>query len=332
MYKTLKIDQVAPNPSQPRKHFNEESLQELAASIKSDGLQEPILVRPVGEKFEIIAGERRYRAHVIAGLKEIKVNIRELNDEDAFHLSVIENIQREQMTHIEEAQAFMKYVEMGYTHEKIAKKVSKSRTYVTSRLRLLKLIPEVQDWIAEGRISDGHAKKILTAKNDLCRLMETCLFVHKTEDPFEFIQMRFMKEFVNEKKISVDDITDWLEGMKALLITGELGWMRFLAQREKNGELTDELKEARKRLGLFYAEVCIVYGGVHTKITNEDIEFLFEHRKKERANDGMKAWQFYKSMEEWLEFMKENPFDKLDIDDIVNKLKFKDLENELVLY
>lgn len=197
--KTIKLTEIVANPNQPRKHFDEQALQELADSIKSDGLQEPILVRPKGDKYEIVQGERRYRAHKLAGLETIQAKVKEVDDEDAFHLAVIENIQREQLTPIEEARAFQKYVEMGYTHEEIAKKVSKSRTYVTSRLRLLNLIPEIQDMIAEGRISEGHAKQLLKLRN---------LFPSNNE-PFKFGQELFVRDFSSVEKISVKDVQEF---------------------------------------------------------------------------------------------------------------------------
>ncbi|WP_052759477.1 ParB/RepB/Spo0J family partition protein [Paenibacillus sp. DMB20] len=122
MTKELILESIVVNPDQPRKHFDEESLRQLAESIKADGLQSPILVRPKAGNFEIVQGERRYRAHVIAGLGTIRADVRELSDEDAFHLAVIENIQREQLTEMEEARAFQRYVELGLTHDAIAKK------------------------------------------------------------------------------------------------------------------------------------------------------------------------------------------------------------------
>src|SRR5690606_776554 len=156
--------------------------------------QEPILVRPIKDKqYEIVQGERRFRAHQLNGMEEIEVKIRELNDEDAFHLAVIENIQREQLTPIEEAQAYLKYVEMGYTHEQIAHKVSKSRTHVTTRLRLLKLLPFIQDWIAEGVLSEGHAKQILKMESVINRFWRNVTYF--SESPFEKFQRKFHHEY-----------------------------------------------------------------------------------------------------------------------------------------
>src|SRR5699024_10162034 len=159
---SINLSKVKRNENQPRKHFDEDSIKELSESIKKDGLMQPITVREVSrDTFEIVQGERRYRACKLADLSEMTAIIKELDDEEAFHLSVIENIQREDMTAIEEALAFQKYVEMGYTHKEIAEKISKGRTYVTQRLRLLKLIPEVHDMIAIGVIQEGHAKQLL---------------------------------------------------------------------------------------------------------------------------------------------------------------------------
>src|SRR5690606_22499674 len=156
--KTIKLSEIITNPNQPRKHFDEQALQELAESIKKDGLQEAILVRPKGDKFEIVQGERRYRAHKLAGLESIQAKVREVDDEDAFHLAVIENIQREQLSPIEEARAFLWYSHNGLTQDEIAEKVKKTRDYVASKLRLLNLSETVQSIIERGEIKEGHAK------------------------------------------------------------------------------------------------------------------------------------------------------------------------------
>jgi ParB/RepB/Spo0J family partition protein len=337
---TMKVTQIITNPGQPRKYFNEDALNELASSIKADGLQEPILVRPKGDKYEIVQGERRYRAHIIAGLDEIQVKVKDLSDNDAFHLSVIENLQREQMTPIEEAQAFYKYVEMGLTHEQIAHKVSKSRTYVTSRLRLLHLSSEIQDWISKGKISDGHAKKLLTARNDLCKWMEVCLLIHKTNDPFEFIQSEFTREFKDKSKISVNDVSDWLDEIKSLAIWSNLEWLIFLARKDnfedKIGDSVEikknnaECRDIIRKIGVFVASVALKYGFMYEKINSEVLEFYFEHKKKQEKD--IKAWRLFKALEEWTEFIKENPFNELDTDEIVSRLKLRDLHNELLTF
>src|SRR5690606_12651794 len=209
--KTIKLTEIVANPNQPRKHFDEQALQEIAEPIKKDGLQEPILVRPKGDKYEIVQGERRYRAHKLAGLETIQAKVKEVDDEDAFHLAVIENIQREQLTPIEEARAFARYVEMGYTHEEIAKKVSKGRTYVTQRLRLLNLITEIQDMIAKGILSKGHAEVLLASKNKIANSLEVSLATQKTWDSFEFIQRKFINEFKEVEKISVKDVESFIK-------------------------------------------------------------------------------------------------------------------------
>src|SRR5699024_1407315 len=154
----IELGKIGGNDQQPRKHFDETAIKELSKSIKKEGLIQPIMVREVSrDTFEIIHGERRYRAAKLAGLKEIPAYVREMTDDEAFHLAVIENIQREELTAVEEAQAFQRYVEMGYTHAQIAEKVSKSRTYVSSSLRLLKLNGRILAWINDGKLSEGHA-------------------------------------------------------------------------------------------------------------------------------------------------------------------------------
>ena len=208
---TIKLSEIVANPNQPRKHFDEQALQELSESIKSDGLMSPITIRPLNGKYEIVQGERRYRASKLAGLSEIQAFVQEMSDEDAFHLSVIENIQREQMTPIEEANAFMRYVEMGFTHEQIAQKVSKSRTYVTSRMRLLQLIPEIQDMIAVGKISEGHAKQLLKLRNDLPGKQDN-------EKPYNYAQKLFVTEYGGKEKVSVKDVTEFGNALRQGLI------------------------------------------------------------------------------------------------------------------
>lgn len=207
----INIREIITNPNQPREYFDDKALAELAESIKNDGLMTPIMVRPLGDKYEIVQGERRYRASKMAGLSEVSVNIREMNDVDAFHLAVIENIQREQLSPIEEAQAFMKYVEMGFTHEQIAKKVSKGRTYVTSRLRLLKLMPELQDWIASKKIAQGHVVQLLKYETDVMK--------HIGKDEENAVQKMFYERFRDTSKISVNDVKKWGDDLKVDILS-----------------------------------------------------------------------------------------------------------------
>lgn len=159
---TVKITMVEPNREQPRKTFDEDSLQELADSIKQFGLLQPILVQDKKTYYEIIAGERRWRAAKIAGLKEVPVIVRELSDQEIVEISLIENIQREDLNPIEEAQAYKRLLtEFNLKQDEVAERVSKSRTAVTNSMRLLKLCDKVQKMIVDGMISTGHARALI---------------------------------------------------------------------------------------------------------------------------------------------------------------------------
>ena len=158
----VKITMVEPNREQPRKTFDEEALNELAESIKQFGLLQPILVQDRKDHYEIIAGERRWRASKIAGLKEVPVIIKDLTEQEIVEISLIENIQRENLNPIEEALAYKKLLnEFNLKQEEVAERVSKSRTAVTNSMRLLKLDEEVQQMVIDEKISTGHARALL---------------------------------------------------------------------------------------------------------------------------------------------------------------------------
>lgn len=158
----VKITMVEPNREQPRKNFDEDSLQELADSIKQFGLLQPILVQDKQGYYEIVAGERRWRAAKIAGLKEVPVIVRSLTDQEIVEISLIENIQREDLNPIEEAQAYKRLLtEFNLKQDEVAERVSKSRTAVTNSMRLLKLCDKVQKMIVDGMISTGHARALI---------------------------------------------------------------------------------------------------------------------------------------------------------------------------
>lgn len=162
----LKITQVEPNRRQPRKHFDEDALQELAESIKQYGMLQPILVQDRKEYYEIIAGERRWRAAKIAGLKEIPVIVKNLTDQERVEISLIENIQRENLNPIEEAMAYQRLLtEFHLKQDEVAERVSKSRTAVTNSIRLLKLCDEVQQMIMDDMITTGHARALISVED-----------------------------------------------------------------------------------------------------------------------------------------------------------------------
>ncbi len=159
----IEITKISPNPFQPRSEFKEEEIKDLANSIREKGLLQPILLRKHGEGFQIVAGERRFRAYQVLAKSKISAVVRDhLSDRDMMEMALIENIQRVQLNAIEEAQAFEQLINTcGITHEELAQKLGKSRSAITNTLRLLKLETEIQDWIREGKLTAGHGRALL---------------------------------------------------------------------------------------------------------------------------------------------------------------------------
>src|SRR3989304_4246503 len=171
------IEEIIPNRSQPRKHFDESKLQELADSIKEKGILEPLLVRRTDQGYELIVGERRWRAAQKAGLREVPVVVKEVEGREALEISLIENLQREDLNPIEEAEAFKHLIEeFNISQEDLSKRIGKDRTTITNTLRLLKLPLEVRNQLLQNRITSGHARAILSLENkekqkELCALI-----------------------------------------------------------------------------------------------------------------------------------------------------------------
>ncbi len=160
------LDNVIPSPLQPRKVFKEEQLQELVASIREHGIVQPLICRKTGDKFELIAGERRWRASQLLGLNEVPVLVREASDRDVLELALIENLQRADLNPIEEAKAYLRLAEeFSMKQEDIARRVGISRTSVANTLRLLDLDPQLQVWLSQERLSVGHAKVLLSLRS-----------------------------------------------------------------------------------------------------------------------------------------------------------------------
>ena len=161
-FKIVQIKDIQKNPYQPRKEFSEEKIQELAQSIKENGLIQPIIVRksPV-LGYEILAGERRYRASIAAGLSEVPVIVKQLSDQDMMLHSIIENLQRENLNPIEEAKAYQSLIDKGFTHTEIAEKMGKSRPYITNLVRLLGLPKHILIEVESGKLSQAHARLLI---------------------------------------------------------------------------------------------------------------------------------------------------------------------------
>lgn len=205
---TVDINKIEPNIFQPRKFFDEDSMQELADSIKQHGLIEPLIVQKSSEDFySIIAGERRWRAAKMAGLKDIPVVVKDYTSQQAMEIALIENLQREDLNPIEEAEAFNRLIsEFDLKQDEVADKVCKSRVAVTNSLRLLKLDKRVQNMIIENRIKSGHARALLAIEDgdkqyDIAvKVFDEKLSVRETERLIKAVNSEKVKEKVEEKK------------------------------------------------------------------------------------------------------------------------------------
>ncbi len=188
IFDLLPIEKVAPNPKQPRKIFDRTTLEELAQSIRANGVLQPILVRRWGDGYQIISGERRYQACKIAGLTQIPAVLRDMNEQQTLLAGLIENIQREDLNPVEEAATLRQIIlEFGLTHDELARRLGRSRSALTNRLRLLSLPGHVQQLIASGKISAGHAKMLAGLRDHsevqawVDRILTKSLSVYETE-------------------------------------------------------------------------------------------------------------------------------------------------------
>src|SRR6266481_4585330 len=167
----IDIDLIEPSPFQPRTRFREEALDELARSIRASGIIQPLVVRPIGSRFQLIAGERRWRAAQRAGLNKVTVIVKQVPDELALEMTLVENIQREDLNAIEAARAFERLMdEFHLTQESVAERTGKDRATVANAVRLLKLEPTIQDWIEEGKLSAGHGRALLAVIDPQLRM------------------------------------------------------------------------------------------------------------------------------------------------------------------
>ena len=210
----LPLEDILPNRFQPRIKFDENSINELAISIKKYGVIQPIVVRKIGDKYEIIAGERRYKASGIAGKKTIPAIICELNDKDSVEIALIENVQREDLTPIEKAISYKKILDMGYINqESLAEKVGKSQSAIANTLRLLNLTDEVQEALLENKISERHARSLLKVKDEnkqrklLDKIIKERLTVRKTDEEIEkmFSENNNQPNYVKDEIVNIPD-------------------------------------------------------------------------------------------------------------------------------
>ena len=216
-FKLIRISDIQKNPYQPRKEFSKEKIEELAQSIKENGLIQPIIVRQspvIG--YEILAGERRYRASIAAGLSEVPVIIKKLSDQDMMIHSIIENLQREDLNPIEEAKAYQSLIDKGYTHADIAEKMGKSRPYITNLVRLLTLPDFILTEVESGKLSQAHARLLIQLSTDEQKKL---LYRIQTEDLSVRQVEHLLKEEKNKKKSKEKNhfIKEEEENLKKLL-------------------------------------------------------------------------------------------------------------------
>ena len=208
--KILNIDDVLPNRFQPRIQFDEKAINELAESIKVHGVIQPIVVRRISDKYEIIAGERRYKASVLAGKKDIPAIVTDLDDKESAEIALIENVQRQNLTPIEEAISYKKILDMGYlTQITLGEKLGKTQSTIANKLRLLNLNEDVQEALMQGKISERHARSLLRLNDDLqpimlTRIINERLTVRKTDEEIE--KMLNENPTGNQFKIEGDSI------------------------------------------------------------------------------------------------------------------------------
>ena len=253
---TLSINEIIPNKDQPRKTFDEGALQELADSIIQHGALQPLLVRPLPTGgYQLVAGERRWRASRIAGLKEVPVVIKELSDVETMEIAIIENLQREDLNPIEEAEGLQALIDRcGFTQEDVAVSVGKSRPAIANALRLLKLPPEVRDMTRNGDISAGHARALLAFDNDAMIYEISQNIVKNNLTVRDVERLSKTKENVNKVRSSArrrDSFYDEVE----LSLTEVLGRKVKVYNGRGKGTLeiefysVDDLKEIANKLG-----------------------------------------------------------------------------------
>lgn len=234
------IEEIRPNRSQPRKHFDESKLQELADSIKEKGILEPLLVRKVAEGYELIVGERRWRAAQKADFKEVPILVKEADDREALELSLIENLQREDLNPIEEAEALKGLIEEGISQEELATRIGKDRTTISNTLRLLKLPAEVRSHLLQNRITSGHARAILSLETkekqkELCALIiQKGLSVRAAEALARRWSEKPKKETLSTRRRS--DLENQLSSLLDSL-RRHLGTRVHITQKGKKGEI-----------------------------------------------------------------------------------------------
>ena len=223
----LPIEKITPNKMQPRKVFNDSSIKELSESIKEKGIIQPLIVRKKGDLYEIVAGERRWRASQLAGIKSIPVTVSEVDETETLEVALVENLQREDISPIEEAEAYQQLINNhGLTHEEISKKIGKNRSTISNQLRLLKLSVNAREALVSGTISSGHARALVTLEDQteidemLNEIIQKKLSVRQTESRVK--SLKKLKSSVQDKDSAAENdvfINTLIEKLKRALGT-----------------------------------------------------------------------------------------------------------------
>ena len=236
----MKINDVEPNRDQPRKHFEEDALLELADSIKQFGILQPLIVQKRNDYYEIIAGERRWRAARQAGLEDIPAMVLEAEEDEVMELALIENLQRQDLNPIEEAEGYERLMkQFGLTQEQVAKRVVKSRSAVANALRLLALPTEVRTMVSEGEISGGHARAVLAVNEADKRVEAARQMVGLSVRQSEALAKRMNKKPVEKPEQSPEVSVDYIAELEKEL-EGALGRKISIQQGKHSGQLTLE--------------------------------------------------------------------------------------------
>ena len=213
----VKLKDIRPNPYQPRKHFDEEKLNELAVSIKEHGIFQPIILKESVQGYEIVAGERRFRAASIVGLEEVPAIIVDFSDQQMMEIALLENIQREDLNAIEEAQAYQTMMEkLKLTQNELAKRIGKSRTHITNTLRLLNLPEKIQEYVLDGSLSMGHARALITLDKERAlkiakRVIDEKLSVRDVENIVKGFELQEARK--NKPKVEKSKEYQYVEGL-----------------------------------------------------------------------------------------------------------------------
>jgi len=254
LIREIELEKIVPNPHQPRNFFDEEKLKELAMSIKEHGIIQPIIVSPKGDKFEIVAGERRFQSAKLAGLLRIPAIVRKTEEKEKLELAIVENIQRQNLNPIEEAKSYFKLMEeFDLEQEEIAQKMGKSRSAIANKIRMLNLPLEIQKALAEGKITEGHAKSILAVSGAEKQralyelILKNKWTVRQTEEKTKEVSVRS-----HNRKIVIDPETKQLEDELAQALGTKVkikksgGGGKILIEyysQEELGSLLDKIKK-----------------------------------------------------------------------------------------